>query len=113
MDWIVGGAGRLRVETHGGGPGAPVLLVHGGGADRSHWHALAPLLAADRTVVTFDQRGYGESEGPLNMDRSLGAMASDVLAVVAATGLQRPVIIGHSYGGAVAAHAVAQAPDRF
>jgi len=47
------------------------------------------------------------------MDRSLGAMASDVLAVVAATGLQRPVIVGHSYGGAVAAEAVARSPDRF
>jgi len=113
MDWIAGGAGKLRVETDGSGSGTPVLLVHGGGADRSHWHAVVPLLGIDRTVVTFDQRGYGESEPPTDMDRSLGAMASDVLAVVAATGLQRPVIVGHSYGGAVAAEAVARSPDRF
>src|SRR6185436_20623740 len=50
MDWVDGGAGRLRVEKTGAGAGTPVLLVHGGGADRSHWHALVPLLATDRIV---------------------------------------------------------------
>jgi pimeloyl-ACP methyl ester carboxylesterase len=113
MDWVAGGAGQLRVDIEGSGPGTPVLLVHGGGADRSHWHAVVPLLATDRTVVTFDQRGYGESHAPPDTDRSLGAMASDVLAVTAAAGLHRPVIVGHSYGGAVAAETVARSPDRF
>ncbi|HTS81936.1 MAG TPA: alpha/beta hydrolase [Myxococcaceae bacterium] len=113
MDWIAGGAGRLRVDIEGGGPGTAVLLVHGGGGDRSHWHALAPLLALDRAVVRFDQRGYGESETPPDADRSLAAMASDLLAVVSATGLRSPVVVGHSYGGAVTAEAVARAPDRF
>jgi pimeloyl-ACP methyl ester carboxylesterase len=113
MDWIAGGAGRLRVEIEGGGPGTPVLLVHGGGADRTHWHALAPLLATDRTVVSFDQRGHGESHAPPDVDRSLSAMASDVAAVASATGIQRPVLLGHSYGGAVVAETVARFPDRF
>ena len=113
MDWIAGGAGRLRIETQGSGPGTPVLLVHGGGADRTHWHAVAPLLAADRTVVSFDQRGHGESEAPAGGQRGLAAMAEDVLAVATAAGLVRPVVVGHSYGGAVVAEAVARFPDRF
>ena len=113
MDWIAGGAGRLRVDVEGGGAGTPVLLVHGGGGDRTHWHALAPLLAIDRPVVTFDQRGYGESAAPPDADRSLAAMAADVLAVVDGTGLRHPVIVGHSYGGAVVAETVARHPDRF
>jgi pimeloyl-ACP methyl ester carboxylesterase len=113
MDWIAGGAGRLRVETEGSGPGTPVLLVHGGGADRTHWHAVAPLLGTDRTVVSFDQRGYGESEGPADGRRDLAAMAEDVLAVAAGTRLDRPVLVGHSYGGAVVAETVGRFPERF
>ena len=113
MDWVAGGAGRLRVETSGSGPGTPVLLVHGGGGDRSHWHALIPLLAADRTVVCFDQRGHGESEAPADGRRDLAAMAADVVAVASGTGLDRPVVVGHSYGGAVTGEAVARFPDRF
>jgi len=113
MDWVDGGAGRLRVEKTGSGAGTPVLLVHGGGADRSHWHALLPLLATDRAVVTFDQRGHGESGQPPDGGRALAEMASDVVAVVTGTGLGRPVLVGHSYGGAVATEAVARYPDRF
>ncbi len=101
------------MEAQGSGPGTPVLLVHGGGADRSHWHAVAPLLAADRTVVSFDQRGYGESEPPRDGRWDLAAMAEDVLAVAAAAGLDRPVVVGHSYGGAVVAETVARFADRF
>ena len=113
MDWIAGGAGRLRVETQGSGPGTAVLLVHGGGADRTHWHAVAPLLATDRTVVTFDQRGYGESDPPADGRLDLAAMAGDVLAVATSTQLDRPVLVGHSYGGAVVAETVARFPDHF
>ena len=113
MDWVDGSAARLRVETTGNGPGTQVLLVHGGGADRSHWHAVIPLLATDRTVVSFDLRGYGESEPPKDGRRDLPAMAEDVLAIIAATGLDRPVIVGHSYGGAVTGETVARFPDRF
>jgi len=113
MDWISGGAGRLRVETQGGGPGTPVLLVHGGGADRTHWHALAPLLATDRTVVSFDQRGHGESDAPSDGRFDLPALADDVLAVCSATGLARPVLVGHSFGGGVVGEAVARHPSAF
>ena len=113
MDWVDGGAGRLRVEKTGAGDGTPVLLVHGGGADRSHWHALVPLLATDRIVVAFDQRGYGESAPPREGQSALADMAGDVVAVASATGLERPILVGHSYGGAVAAEAVARFPARF
>src|SRR5215831_14809307 len=110
MDWVDGSAGPLRVETTGTGAGTPVLLVHGGGADRSHWHALIPLLATDRTVVSFDQRGYGESPSPTDGRRDLAAMAEDVLAIASATGLDRPILVGHSFGGAVTGEAVARFP---
>src|SRR5262249_8270146 len=105
--------GRLRVETTGSGQGTPVLLLHGGGADRSHWHALVPLLATDRTVATFDQRGYGESEPPRDGRHDPSPVAADGLAIASAPRLDRPIVVGHSYGGAVTGEAVARFPDRF
>ena len=113
MDWVDGGAGRLRVEKTGSGAGTPVLLVHGGGADRSHWHALLPLLATDRTVVAFDQRGYGESAPPSDGRRELAAMARTWSRSPPARAWADPVLVGHSYGGAVVAEAVARSRDRF
>jgi len=112
MDWIETEGGPLRVESTGEGAGVPLLLVHGGGGDRSHWARLLPLLTG-RQVVTYDQRGYGESPRRKNGADSLTAMARDTVAVADALGLERPVLVGHSFGGSVVAEAVGARPDRF
>src|SRR4029078_7568724 len=67
----------------------------------------------DRIVVAFDQRGYGESAPPREGQSALADMAGDVGAVASATRLERAILVGHSYGGAVAAEAVARFPARF
>jgi pimeloyl-ACP methyl ester carboxylesterase len=112
MDWIETEGGPLRVESTGGGPGVPLLLVHGGGGDRSHWHRLVPLLSG-RQVVSYDQRGYGESAPREGSGESLAALARDVVAVADALGLERPVLVGHSFGGVVVASAISARPERF
>jgi pimeloyl-ACP methyl ester carboxylesterase len=112
MDWIETEGGPLRFESTGAGPGAPLLLVHGGGGDRSHWARLLPLLTG-RQVVTYDQRGYGESPPRKATAESLAGLARDVVSVSDALGLQRPVVVGHSFGGAVLAAALGARPDRF
>src|SRR5262249_19525104 len=112
MDWIETEGGPLRVESSGEGPGVPLLLVHGGGGDRSHWARLLPLLTG-RRGVTYDQRGYGESPPRKNAGESLAAMARDTVAVADGLGLDRPVLVGHSFGGSVVAEAVGARPDRF
>jgi pimeloyl-ACP methyl ester carboxylesterase len=48
-----------------------------------------------------------------NGRRDLAAAAEDVVAIASATGLDRPVVIGHSYGAAVTGEAVGRFPDRF
>lgn len=113
MDWIETEAGRLRVEVTGEGKGTPLLLLHGGGADRSHWARLVPLLAEGRRVATYDQRGFGESPPRRTGEHSLRALAEDALSVAERLGLGRPVLVGHSFGGSVVAEAVGQWPDRF
>ena len=51
---------RLAYQTSG--EGRPVVLVHGGWSDHKAWDQLAPLLARQHKVITYDRRGYSASE---------------------------------------------------
>jgi pimeloyl-ACP methyl ester carboxylesterase len=81
------------------GAGEPVVLVHGTTGSRADWAFVAPQLAAQFRVITYDRRGRGESgDGP---DYSLEAEADDLLAVLAWVGA--PVhLVGHSFGARLA-----------
>ena len=73
------GEAELRVRHGGSGP--PLVLLHGHPRTHATWHRVAPLLAADFTVVCPDLRGYGESSKPLTTGNhepySKRAMARD------------------------------------
>jgi pimeloyl-ACP methyl ester carboxylesterase len=90
-----------RVAYRAWGPaGAPgVVLVHGGAAHSGWWDHVAPLLPAHR-VVALDLTGHGDSDRRREYDPFL--WAREVVAVAAAAGLHRPVVVGHSMGGWVA-----------
>ena len=90
---------RLAIRDYGGA-GAPFLLLPGAERTLLDLDRLAVLLAAEgHRVVTMDLRNHGLS-GTGTWTWPL--VVSDVEAVIAATGLQRPVIVGHSLGGMVA-----------
>lgn len=80
--------------------GAPIVLLHGGGANARWWDQIAQPLATTRDVYALDFRGHGDSDHPAT--RRVGAFNDDLEAVVA--WLSRPdvVLIGHSLGAAVA-----------
>src|SRR2546430_2967487 len=84
-----------------GGSGRDVLLLPGGGRTRRDWDTFAGLLhESGYRPVALDLRGHGESgAAPWSWP---GALA-DVSAVVDELHLDRPVVIGHSLGGMVAA----------
>lgn len=88
----------IAYDVHGEGE-STVVLVHGITESRGSWDPIVERLAADQRVVALDLRGHGES-GTAD-DYGLAAMGSDVLAVVTATGAERPHLVGHSLGGAV------------
>jgi pimeloyl-ACP methyl ester carboxylesterase len=111
VSWVAGKSGRLRVEEAGSG-GPPVLLVHGNAGDRTHWAATLPHLAQGRRTVAFDLRGMGESDAPSDGGYRLEEMVDDVVRVADALGLERFVLVGHSYGGSVAAAACGRIPER-
>ncbi|MEV1003291.1 alpha/beta hydrolase [Nonomuraea sp. NPDC050202] len=105
---VVGGGVPIVAEDHGGS-GQDVLLLHGGGRTRGDWEAFAGLLVgAGFRPVSMDLRGHGESgAAPWSWAAALG----DVTAVAGAYGLRRPVIVGHSLGGMVAALWAAGHPE--
>jgi pimeloyl-ACP methyl ester carboxylesterase len=111
LSWVPGKAGRLRVAESGTGR-TPVLLVHGNGGDRTHWGKTFPHLAKSRRTVCFDLRGMGESEAPSDGSYALQALVGDVQSVADALGLERFVLMGHSFGGTVVAAACQHIPER-
>lgn len=94
----------IRLRTGGAGP--PLLLLHGNPQTHVMWHAVAPLLAQQFTVVTTDLTGYGMSSKPASSDDhapySKRAMAKDQIAVMRQLGYERFMVAGHDRGGRVA-----------
>lgn len=81
-----------------GGPGAPVVLLHGLAGHAGEWDAVARRLSPAHRVVAVDQRGHGASERRPG-DVSRAAYVADVVAVLDQLGLQQPVLVGQSLGG--------------
>lgn len=77
---------------------AGVLFVHGGGAHARWWAPIAPFLARDRRVAAIDLSGMGDSGRRPDYDAAL--RAQEMLAVIDDAELgERPVVVGHSFGG--------------
>jgi haloacetate dehalogenase len=106
-------AGGTRVHAAIGGNGPPVLVLHGFPESHLMWHAVAPGLAADHTVVAADLRGYGESGIPAGglEAYSFRAMAADQVALMARLGYERFAVVGHDRGGRVAHRMALDHPD--
>ena len=101
---------RLRLWQLGE-RGRPIVLLHGftSTAWRT-WKRVAPLLAADYRTYWYDQRGHGESDKPPT-GYAYTDYAADARAVCASLGLERPILVGHSLGGATILHLAAATPD--
>jgi pimeloyl-ACP methyl ester carboxylesterase len=106
------------VELHGIAAGPPdgplVILLHGFPEARHAWrYQIAPLAASGLRVVVPDQRGYNLSSKPGGTRHYIvDALASDVLGLSDALGVQRFAIVGHDWGAIVAWYLAGQHPDR-
>jgi pimeloyl-ACP methyl ester carboxylesterase len=88
-----------------------VVLIHGMLNSSSHWQAVAQRLAHEHTVIAPDLIGHGDSAAPRG-DYSLGAHAASIRDLLAAIGVDRATIVGHSLGGGVAMQFFYQFPQR-
>jgi non-heme chloroperoxidase len=81
-----------------GGAGRPVVLLAGLGADAHAYARFAARLTPSYHVYAITRRGFGASSVPLT-GYSADRLGDDVLAVLAALDLNRPVLVGHSIAG--------------
>ena len=101
----------IHYEDHGGGPA--ILLSHGYSATSQMWSGQVEDLRPDYRVITWDQRGHGQSGSPeAPADYSRGAAVGDMLAILDACGLERAVIGGLSLGGYLALAFYLAHPER-
>ncbi|RLK09783.1 alpha/beta hydrolase family protein [Micromonospora sp. M71_S20] len=96
--------------TDTGGPGRPVVYLNGAYASQRHWRPVIAELGAGWRHITYDERARGRSKR--SADYSFEACVRDLDAVLDATGAQRPLLVGWSYGAAVAVHWADRNPDR-
>jgi pimeloyl-ACP methyl ester carboxylesterase len=92
-----------RLGYFEGGSGPPLILIPGMMATLEDM-VLGPFdrLAQDHRVLAFDRPGYGKSDRRRLMDASPWAQATLIRDAVQGLGVERPIVVGHSYGAAVA-----------
>ena len=118
MAALPGSFDEWQIELHGrrviyriAGSGPPVVLIHGMLNSSSHWRSVALNLAGEHTVIAPDLIGHGDSAAPRG-DYSLGAHAASIRDLLAAVGIDRATLVGHSLGGGVAMQFFYQFPQR-
>jgi pimeloyl-ACP methyl ester carboxylesterase len=79
-----------------------VVLLHGLASQRRFWNLVVPGLAG-LPLVALDQRGHGDSDRPEHGPYDVGACADDLAVALDALGVDRAVVVGHSWGASVAA----------
>lgn len=91
------------------GKGKPLVLIHGFGASRHDWNAVVSALPADLPLISYDQRGFGESTGTPGVPYS---HTQDLLALLDALNVPSAHLCGMSLGGATALNFALSHPHR-
>jgi pimeloyl-ACP methyl ester carboxylesterase len=90
-----------------------VLMLHGGpGADHTHYRPKWDVLSEHAQLIYFDHRGNGRSEHGPREQWNLAQWADDAAALCGALGIERPIVLGVSFGGMVAQAFAARHPQR-
>ena len=102
--------GRIHYVDEGSGPA--IVLIHGlGGQLLNFLPDSLRALRRDHRVIALDRPGSGYSTRASGTPATLAAQAETVAAFVGALGLRRPLLVGHSFGGAVAMRVALDHPE--
>ncbi len=103
---------KLHVEIAGDGP--PVLLLHGFPDSLRMWDKVKPLLLnAGYKVISYDQRGFGESDAPKAVsDYQMATIIADAIEVLQnAEVTEKLRLVGHDWGSIIGWMLAIQHPD--
>ena len=103
-------AGDIQINYERNGKGQPLLLITGIGYGKWFWHKIVPGLAEKFQVITFDNRGAGETGKPAG-PYTISMMANDTANLLEALELENVHIMGHSLGGFIAQELGVYRPD--
>ncbi|QXN95740.1 alpha/beta hydrolase [Nocardia iowensis] len=96
--------------TDTGDTGTPVIYLNGSYANQKHWRRVIADLGPGWRHITYDERARGRSRR--SADYSFEACVRDVGVVLAARGVDRPILVGWSYGAVVGVHWASRNPHR-
>jgi pimeloyl-ACP methyl ester carboxylesterase len=103
---------RVHVRDTGPRDGPCVVLIHGASANVREWEGtLRPRLDPDMRVIAIDRPGHGYTARRMG-DAHLGQQAEMISATIKALGVQSCVLVGHSFGGAVALRVALDHPQQ-
>lgn len=94
---------RVHFQEFGDASNPPLILIHGYTASLYVWHKVAPLLAtAGFRVIAVDLVGFGYTSKPRWFAYTIDAQARMISRFMNRLGIGRAVVVGSSYGGAIA-----------
>ena len=101
-----------RIHYLDEGTGPTLLLIHGLAGQMHHFtYSLMERLKGSYRVVILDRPGNGYSTRPPRASAAIAAQARTVARFAKALGLERPLVVGHSLGGAIALSLALNHPD--
>jgi pimeloyl-ACP methyl ester carboxylesterase len=105
----------IAVHTVSVGEGPLVVFCHGFPESWYSWrHQLPAVADAGFKAMALDMRGYGATSAPAAVDAySISHIVADVVGVVATTGVEQAVVVGHDWGAAAAWYSALMRPDVF
>jgi pimeloyl-ACP methyl ester carboxylesterase len=84
------------------GSGRPIVLIHGNPGSAQDWMPVLTPLALHHRVIAFDRPGHGHSHRPKHGEATVEVQAQLIHDALAQLSVVRPIIVGHSWAGALA-----------
>jgi pimeloyl-ACP methyl ester carboxylesterase len=100
---------EMHYEVHG--EGVPLVLISGLGYPLWQWHRMVPYLEKRFQAITLDNRGVGQTDKPAG-PYTAQMLATDIVGLLDALGIDKAVVMGHSMGGFIAQAMALEYPEK-